>query len=383
MSHRIKQFFTGLALGALSWSLPKKRGTVVFYPIHEKRRFSGNLRYLALYMAEHHPELELVWLTPDENTAKIVREAGLRPHVFRSLPLRILAEAEIVVIDSYVKYLMFGNFNIVQVWHGAGYKKIGASNPSNGRWFKRVMLKLQHRQLRMVVAHSESDALQKRAIFETPFVYVTGAPRNDVFFDKNRSTADAAELSEYKKVILYAPTYRESIGAVAFTDEFWGGFNEMLQRINAIFLIKKHPLDRSFNVPHGFSNVRDVTDSLADVQDCLVCADVLVTDYSSVATDYVLTGRPVVFYVYDATEYQLCSRALFYNVLDILPGPFAHNQRELVEVIKWAVVAGDLSSDIEYRRYACIFNEFFDGNSAGRVSRLVVDFLVAGGSDVI
>ena len=72
--------------------------------------------------------------------------------------------------------------------------------------------------------------------------------------------------------------------------------------------------------------------------------DVLVTDYSSVAFDYVLLDRPAVFYMPDLEQYQ-AERGFFYELEEYLYGPVAQDTSALIK----AILAGDLYEEERQR----------------------------------
>ncbi len=362
-----------LLLGFLSWVLPKESNLLVFYPIHEKRKFSGNLKALALCFAKNYPQYQVCWLTPDAGVARSVELAGLRAKVFSRLPIWTLARARLIFVDSYVKYLCFGDFSVIQAWHGVGYKLVGAINPKNGR-FKRALLLLMHRQYKLALASSRVDQLQKIEMFQTPFVEITGSPRNDVLFGSKEEIAQrraSLGLGAFRRVILYAPTYRDVGGKPPFKPEFWSRINASAAATGTVFIIKKHPLENTLIVPPGLSNIFDLSSALDDTQTALLISDVLITDYSSIATDFVLMRRPVLFYMYDAEDYMAKSRDFYFDLFEILPGPIVKDPEQLLSLsldVHWFT---DPEYQQGYNKFIDLFHENKDGLSSERATRAI------------
>ena len=105
-----------------------------------------------------------------------------------------------------------------------------------------------------------------------------------------------------------------------------------------------------------------------DVNDVLLAADVLVTDYSSMCFDYMLLDRPAVFFMYDLDRYGNDLRGFYFPVED-MPGPIVRTQDELVEVL----LDPDLPQRDEKRR--CEVREWMTPHDDGHVCERVLDLL--------
>jgi CDP-glycerol glycerophosphotransferase (TagB/SpsB family) len=114
--------------------------------------------------------------------------------------------------------------------------------------------------------------------------------------------------------------------------------------------------------------MRDVTHSAA-LDDLMIAADVLITDYSPVMVDYALLDRPIVLYADDWETYR---RVLGMNV-DLLarpPGVVETTVDGLVD----ALLSGrfrDPDAAARRREFRAFFGEFDDGHAAERVVRRV------------
>lgn len=163
-------------------------------------------------------------------------------------------------------------------------------------------------------------------------------------------------VPEFEKVILYAPTFRDhaptrlfpfdEVLSVKSSGPFYvgdgesgkreserDGNNEMITRLleflekNNIFLcIRSHLYDQTeYNqlkkLDRPGSRIRFLNeDRVSDIMEVLNIFDLLITDYSSIYIDYLLTGRPVVFLPYDREEY-LKDRGMNFDYEKVTPGP--------------------------------------------------------------
>src|SRR5699024_7188568 len=142
--------------------------------------------------------------------------------------------------------------------------------------------------------------------FENKNTIITGFPRNDVFFDESLCTVDYKKIFDfesYKKIILYAPTFRDNEDCLSPFSSDLNHYNKKLGEENYLLLVKKHPWQKNFTIPEGLSHILDISNVVDDIQELLPWGDVLVTDYSSTFFDFMLTGNPVIFYPYDLEAY--------------------------------------------------------------------------------
>jgi len=166
-----------------------------------------------------------------------------------------------------------------------------------------------------------------------------GLPRNDCLIKNQDSHSEFEQLREQivgctaSKVILYAPTFRESRSAENLMPDW-----EQLIKIcsdkfsgNWKVLVRFHP-NSTFSFPEGAlsSNIIDVS-SHPDIQELYSIANILITDYSSSVYDFSLLDRPIFIYAPDIDQYSTSGR-LSKDFFD-LPFPIAVNSTDLYKII--------------------------------------------------
>jgi CDP-glycerol glycerophosphotransferase (TagB/SpsB family) len=364
---------SALAIGALSL-VPKRRGSIAFYSTFNPDKFAGNLREVFL-LGTKYPRYDFVWLTNDRETAQRLSDAGLKAKHYTFFPLWPLLRAEKIVLDNLVRHLSFGRFRLFQLWHGTGFKNIGLLNEKR-RGLLRFVSRRHYRMAEMVLASSKEDAARKEAAFLNGNLLIAGSPRNDRLLAAPHERARRGarfSIPEGKRLIAYCPTFRETNARHPFTSAFWPALDARLSRENAAFVVKKHPRDAALTVPTGFRNIMDVSKVREDVQDLLSIADILVTDYSAISTDFVLTGKPIVFYTYDQADYERDSRTFYYDLKEVLPGPFAQTEDELSERVFDSVWFDGADYQARYAAFRSRFHAFLDAGAAERVAASIVD----------
>ena len=168
----------------------------------------------------------------------------------------------------------------------------------------------------------------------------SGRPCNDILWhvtdEDKRRIKQKLGLPEGRKVILYAPTWRDSNNGGKSYDfkppidlEIW----EQKLSNDYIVLFRAHHIttkvmDVKFN--NFFRNYSDYP----EINDLYIASDVLVTDYSSVMVDFAILERPIFCFAYDYDEY-LKERGTYFELDDELPNKSCRTQDELLDAIAY------------------------------------------------
>ena len=353
----------------LSYFIPKKEGLIVFYPTHNKAGFSGNLKQYFLYLnsCSEKAQYTAVWCTNNAETYNMLRALNFHVVKGRMLVHYKLFRAEHIIQDSTYTWLI-GNFSILQLWHGNGFKNSALLDTTNAPK-KLVLLRKAYKQYRMISA--ASDAHQELMIrsFENENVAITGSPKNDVFFD------DAAVFQEIKvrygldkfdKIYAYTPTFRDKGGFEPFNVQFWGLLNDWLEANNIAFVVKKHPWDKTLKVPDQYKNILDLSDRIGDSQELMLISDLLISDYSAIVTDFAITGKPIIYYFHDYDNYTKM-RSFYYDLKTVLPGPFIYDGETLLTYLKDLSWFTTPAYQLEFQKFLKTFHTYMDGDSSKRV----------------
>ena len=370
---RVRKAFEalGVVLVALaSWVTPRASGRVAFVSLFHEGRFRGDAARLFEAAADAPAGIEGWWVARGGAATCPSEGHGLPVHRHRLHWLLALNRAEWVVTDDVRPGLALGRYRFVQLWHGTGFKRIGIDNPNRsavGRWLWRH----SGRQTAFVTATSAADADKKARSLAVNRAVVTGAPRNDRLFSSGARTDSVRRrcgIPAGELVCLYAPTFRDGGRAFApFDAEDWSRIDQCMATVGGRFLVCRHPADRVLDVPRDHDRVLDVTGKTEEIHDLLSITDLLVTDYSAIVTDFVLTGRPVIFHQPDLAEYMAHCRTFHYPFPEVLPGPFTGTTGELLE----RIACRDWFDTPDYReRYEAFvrrFHDYRDGHLTERV----------------
>lgn len=165
-----------------------------------------------------------------------------------------------------------------------------------------------------------------------------GNPRNDIFFTPNKykSIVEDKYNIRNKKIVLYAPTFRADGKIDAYDIDFHALIESLTNKYKCDFVIlcRLHPnLKGNRIVCENAENVIDVTD-YDDMQELLVAADVLITDFSSSMFDFCMMNKKCILYASDYEEYIKNERRLYFDITKDLPFPLAKSNEELISVIE-------------------------------------------------
>jgi CDP-glycerol glycerophosphotransferase len=348
---------------------------------------------LALHAREADPNLELTWLARDSQELLRATELGL-PAVLRSGWqgwLRTLRAGVIVVTHGLGDANRFGvrGAFIVQLWHGIPLKKIqldSAVTFSGPAWLRSVLRGLYRRNtsaIRMLPAASEYSAARLRTAFGLPAnrVVVTGDPRDDVLLagTEESRVAQARELLERSvgelggsRVVLYAPTWRDGERDPGVpSDDEWRAIAAYLEAARLLLVLRPHPHSvGDYDAgPAASPRIRMLAAAAQnDITPVLPAIDLLVTDYSSIAYDFALTGHPIVFFAPDVAEYT-ATRGLYEPYEKFSGGTEVASWPEALRLL--ARVDSDPATrqmlELHSSRLASECHSFHDGLSAARV----------------
>lgn len=279
----------------------------------------------------------------------------------------------------------------VQCWHGTPLKRLGCDIETygdgivNNKDTTRRVFEQDAKKFKYLISPSGycseklSSAFNLKGLGKEDAVIEEGYPRNDAICNATKEDVkrirDDLGIPEGKKVILYAPTYREDQRQtnLGFVYEPPIDFNRLRERIGDgyVVLFRAHYYVANalnFDAYNGF--VLNASD-YPDINDLYVISDILITDYSSVFFDYGILKRPIIFYMYDLEFYRDELRG-FYLSLEELPGPITTTQEELEEKLSGI---GHWNETAEYKEMYDHFIQRFapydDGHSAYRVVRAI------------
>lgn len=326
---------------------PLKAGRVMLWAYNFKQ-YGCNPRYVAEYLVEHYPDMEIYWVVRNgvksDNIDKRIKVVRFRSWEY----LKLVASAEFLVTNSRTapyriywhkrpeqKYLM--------LWHGGvSLKRIERDAEEAIGYSYTERAKLDSKVCDLMISgcklHTE---LIHRSFWYSGEVLECGIPRNDIFFHAERKAEFRSRvertysISPDSRIVLYAPTFRKSMTIEPYRID-WSrvipALRKMLSTDKLTVIVRMHPnligkVDTSSLI--GYEGVVDGT-RYHDMQELLTVADMLITDYSSSMFDFAMQRRACLLYATDVAEYD---RGYYFN-LGELPFPLCQSEDALLNTIE-------------------------------------------------
>lgn len=302
-----------------------------------------------------------------------------------------LAAAVVVTCDHflnpnpYAPALLAGARH-VQLWHGISIKEIGLRNLAPLRnmtpRYARVLATTGPYQ-RLVGTAASAEAEWRRWFAFDGYAPI-GYPRNDVLLrearpedllnvDTGMLAAARAAREAGKRVVLYAPTFRDAKRGVWAVEAGLERLAKALAERGDLLIVNLHPVEQPMipQLAEAVPSARFVAPR-TDIYPLLPHTTELVTDYSSVMFDYLLLDRPVILFRPDHADYQARSRTLFDDKLDVKPGPTVTSVNELLAALRNR--SAESAAHARHRRELRErLHDHTDGRAGERLAALLVE----------
>lgn len=360
------------------------------FPLREKVTFiisyGENLFYVHEEMKKQEVQDEVIVLYKSTCKYDLNKYSG-KKYRFESLSIHDtiistyhLATSRHVLLDNYFGFLSAVEFKkdvqCTQLWHAAGaIKKFGVEMPSIKERTKRAQerfLKVYNKFNKIVVGSDLLADIYKQAFhLSEENIVRTGIPRTDLFFQADRQQEVIATLKSQnemigaKKVILYAPTFREHGLMNARIELDIQNLYETLHD-EYILILRLHPAVRkSMEISEKYQNFVYDYSSHPNINELLLVTDILITDYSSIPFEFSLLRRPMIFYPYDLEMY-VKERDFWFEYESLVPGYIAKNEKDMIRYIK----QGDF--DLErVDHFARQWNQYSKGDASKQIVNLL------------
>lgn len=360
---------------AESRKMPIERNKILFSN-YDGKGYGGNCKYIAEEFIRGHYPVKLVWAVSDDGVRDIPE--GIKrvligtPEYYKQL---FTAGVYITnTVHDLYEYKRKGQF-FINTWHGYGPFKLAEGDVNSDEESREGYRKSNAASDLFLTASRFYAQVYRDSFFYEGEVMECGAPRNDVFFTKNMikdSVYEKLGILSDKKIVLYAPTFREdTAGSFKKYDiDMKRVLDALGKRFGGEYVLvyRFHHYLYDMGMPTNFYPDGIDATYYPDIQELLVAANVVITDYSSLMWDFSLQKRPVFLYQNDEKDYE--NDRGFYSPVSEWPYPKAHTQEALLDTI--------LHFDSD--QYLKDLNAFFekygacdDGHAAERVVLKIMD----------
>lgn len=327
-----------LILKFISSFFPKKKKVL----IASADGYRGNAKALAESISSN-TDWPILWVSVNRRSEVSYQSANIPYVKAYSIQFWMALFSSKWLVSTHGELGRFKAFRgqcFVNLWHGIMLKKLGNMWSSDeGAYLAGVCNNAD-----ITTTNSAFVSGLFALCFNAPLwkMNETGSPRNDWLLD---DVVGAQKLKQvlgrsYEKAVLYCPTHRKSEGKGRVQESLWcyedfkvkylnAEFLDYLERKNIVFVVKLHPFEESKLSLDEFSSTGRVVvitgEALdkegIDLYEVLAGFDALITDYSSIYIDYLLTGKPVIFMTDDLDQYRSNRGFVFDMYEELTPGP--------------------------------------------------------------
>ncbi|MBO5840247.1 MAG: CDP-glycerol glycerophosphotransferase family protein [Methanobrevibacter sp.] len=321
---------------------PQKNNKITLLT-NKNHSFEANLEYIAKELDNRNnngKNYEYKFIPKDSLSFANIRDFASSKYVF--------------LVDNFfpLAFMNVEGMKWVQLWHGTGlFKKFGYDllNDEDKEIMEMFAPKID---LVSVSSENVADIYARNFYVDKSKVKPFGVPRNDFYDEEHLSDAYLSELRESfekdypqlkgKKLVLYAPTFREDPKNNAVFDYF--DIEKFLNELGDEYAlaIRLHPNYKRFCDEEHNIDLDDLTSrydiinftGFKDEQKLLLLADILIADYSSIMVDYTILKKPAILFTYDLEDYLYKERGFYFDYKEMVPGKIVYNIDELIDSIK-------------------------------------------------
>ena len=301
----------------------------------DNSHYNYNSRYLFEYVKENLPEITPLFVINDPELRNSLSSKYGKQYFIETESIQGIRQA----LSAGVWFTSAGlpaygtglhkKRLIINLWHGVPLKKIALLDPNLKKaariYFKKIFS--ENYTCILTTSHELIPLMARSFAVSEDKIKVWGQPRNDGLFQKNDCREILGQLfpdlPEYTKTVLYAPTFRDygQVQLFPFKDFDQKQLEAFLDEKNMLPFIRTHVAEQGSAAPYLGKRIRFLGNEQAeDVTGILNIFDCLITDYSSIYIDYLLTDKPMIFLPYDRQQY-LDGRGMNFDYDDETPGP--------------------------------------------------------------
>ncbi len=354
--------------------------------------FRDNPKYFFYEVVNNHPEITPIWITKSKGDCKLLKNNGMRAFHWLSLKGALYAlRAKVYIVDHTtddINRFLDGGAYYVNLWHGSSVKRVRWQNKDffvktfklkdesemrTSFWFKMRNYIALFEKPDLCIAPSTiqlKDYFAPMMDIPEENCIVAVSPRSRLMIEGREAaisfikkyepseTMDfAGKLQYYRKTYIYMPTWRDD--GRDFIEQAgidWQRLNDVMKEKHSLFILKLHPFT-SLNIDTlmQYSNIC-LYPKNSDVYTVLPFIDCLITDYSSIYTDFLMMNKEIILFIFDYTNY--VEKGNWIQDYDkYYLGKRTYNFDQLIKTLE-----SDADCHIPQEQYVFLMNYFWDNN---------------------
>lgn len=336
MIHRIKLFIYQI------FRFLKIKKRVMFFSYYGEN-YGGSPKYISEYILKNDIQLPIVWAFIKPDNFVFLKDNCILVKYHSIKYFYYLATSKIIITNYRMTtdFIKRKNQYYIQTWHSSLRLKQIEKDAENYLLPNYIqMAKRDSKQIDLVLTGSKKS----KKIFQNSFWYKgeyldCGTPQCDLFFSENQVIDDKVRryfnLSGNVHIALYAPTFRKNHKLDAYNLDYKMLLQSLEKKFGGewVLLIRLHPHLKYISQQMQYSEKIIHASNYDDVQELLYCTDFLVTDYSAIMFDYLVTKKPCLLYLPDLNDYIKNERALYFDIKS-LPFLKCYDNQEIKKIIE-------------------------------------------------
>ncbi len=311
---------------------PKQKDRIILYG----HKFNGNIKAFHDYIAASFSSPLIHYLTLDYKYYLNCQNEDV--HVLNGLNIKhcwMIVTSKVFMSDHgsgiffLLKKILRNKICFIDVWHGVGHKG------QTSKQFNHM-----HLYDLIFVSSPFFSKMYEQWGFRKDQIKVTGYARTDVIINRNKTKKTSLIKKELgfsgqEKILLFAPTYNSQENrSLSFNNRFFLNLEGYCEKIGGITIIRLHlnAAEKKMYVNKKLSRIKFMSmEEYPDTEKLLLVTDILITDWSSIMSDYLLLKRPVIFI-------DVKPGFTGYTLLPIdRPGKIVKNESELFDTITYSL----------------------------------------------
>lgn len=304
------------------WLFPIKKNRIVFTSHRNGMQYSDSPKYITEYLLSNYKDkFEIIWFVNDIDKFSYLTKKGIRLARMNSLLMIYYLNTSSVCICN-------AGFNLAELFwakrktqlvihtmHGGGSYKTDAAHTldQTKKFLFWKYTQDRHKIFDLYLSSCEKQSKYNIRINQmyTGEILESGLPRNDIFFKKNENirlkVRNFFQVNSNEKILLFAPTWKKDNDKITINIDYsklvqnlcssYGGKWKILLRLHHLTQIEGLGIEDK-----NSAYIMNATD-YPDVQELIISADMILTDYSSLMWDSALAKKPILLYTPDLFKY--------------------------------------------------------------------------------
>lgn len=331
------------SLGMKVWGcfVPVDSKMILFSAL--SKRYNDSPRAIYEYLIAH-PEYagyKFIWAVDDVNSEIPGPAVKVKADTLKYFRYTLKAKYWVasVNIERSLKYKKKSTIYL-NTWHGLSLNHVGNAVPGRKDFdYSNVNYMCYESEYHKEIIMRDFGALEGAML-------PSGLPRNDTLYmttpEEIKEIKERLGLPKDKKIILYAPTWRDSTDrgqTYAIKPPITVSYWEEKLKADYVVLLRTHAYTTKLLGIEFNEFIRDFT-SYPVINDLFKVSDILISDYSACIADFSILERPIICFAYDYEDYRK-TRGLYLDFEKAMPSGVKRTEQEVIEQILTMDYAGE------------------------------------------